>query len=663
MNLKLLSVLMSSVLLVACGSGSSGGSSDETPNKETPDNGGDNGGGGNGKNTAPVFGDVSPITLDEDGNFNVVLTAQDAENDSLTFEITSADAQLNASLSGAELTLTPAANYHGESTLQLTVSDGKLTDQTSVSVTVASVNDEPVIGELVNLEIKNTAPGRVIPIPVSDVDGDPVQVSIVSYDDSLLDVVTKANELWVKPYEYAVGDTSIKLEATDGVEQTQVDLNVSIKPSYAYFSAIDDGNVTGYELWRTDGTNEGTHMVKDINEGINSSRPIDFYHWQDKVYFSLIHSGENSHVIWVSDGTAEGTTNLHDTVVLENVTSKAGWGNDLYFLSKPDGDRFTQLWKTDGSKAGTNLVFKGVDRNFSNMSDLYVFNNKLYFVGDFMAIDGKNYGREIWSYDGENVVLLKDINPGFQAGVANTGYTSSVNFFEYQNKLCFKAQEQQGNLELWCSDGTTEGTYKAFDLNGTASSNYYGMTKANGKLYFIATTAETGYEPYRFDGQTVELIKDIRIVPFNAAGSQNYPGPSFNHFTQVGDKLHFFATDGFGTNRYEIDLTEALSDTNPLKTGDPAQLSGFAVNLYGTLIYENNNNALFSRKGDVLKLLTDFSRGGSQVDSSWNFSRPVVNGKVMLRVDTSGIGVIPWAVDAEKMESLDGLKAMPYPRF
>ena len=52
-----------------------------------------------------------------------------------------------------------------------------------------------------------------------------------------------------------------------------------------YFVA--DDFVHGPELWRTDGTSEGTHMVADYNNGSDGSWPWQFNSVGDKLYFTL----------------------------------------------------------------------------------------------------------------------------------------------------------------------------------------------------------------------------------------------------------------------------------------------------------------------------------------------------------------------------------------
>ncbi len=77
----------------------------------------------------------------------------------------------------------------------------------------------------------------------------------------------------------------------------------------SFFQASMSG--IGRELFVTDGTVVGTHLVKDINPGSNSSTPLNFYTDGDHFYFA-ISSGPNSDLVWVSDGTEAGTHVISD---------------------------------------------------------------------------------------------------------------------------------------------------------------------------------------------------------------------------------------------------------------------------------------------------------------------------------------------------------------
>ena len=76
-----------------------------------------------------------------------------------------------------------------------------------------------------------------------------------------------------------------------------------------YFSASD--GISGPALWKTDGTSAGTVLVKDINPGVNGSRPGGFAVFNGVLYFSA-NDGSNGSELWKTDGTAAGTQLVKD---------------------------------------------------------------------------------------------------------------------------------------------------------------------------------------------------------------------------------------------------------------------------------------------------------------------------------------------------------------
>ena len=63
---------------------------------------------------------------------------------------------------------------------------------------------------------------------------------------------------------------------------------------------------SGCELWRTDGTQSGTTIVKDIVAGPSSSNPFNLVVSGNKLFF--VAASENvGNELWVSDGTVAGT--------------------------------------------------------------------------------------------------------------------------------------------------------------------------------------------------------------------------------------------------------------------------------------------------------------------------------------------------------------------
>ena len=160
-----------------------------------------------------------------------------------------------------------------------------------------------------------------------------------------------------------------------------------------YFTALNGSN--GYELWKSDGTKDGTEMVKNINPSGNSV-PGELIVYKNTLYFSA-GDGSNGRELWKSDGTEDGTVmvkNIHSGGSDSSPRRFIVYKNTLYF-SAVDGSNGRELWKSDGTKDGTVMVKDTVS---SGSSDLWRF----IAVGDtlyFSAGDGSN-GFELWKSDG-----------------------------------------------------------------------------------------------------------------------------------------------------------------------------------------------------------------------------------------------------------------------
>jgi ELWxxDGT repeat protein len=119
--------------------------------------------------------------------------------------------------------------------------------------------------------------------------------------------------------------------------------------------AADNVVPLDYELWQLDSSAD-VQLIKDINSG-GSSFPYQFVEFNGKYYFS-VSDGINGSELWSTDGTTSGTEMLIDIVngpgnstpYFMNVL-----GNQLYFAASDAGSK---LWKTDGTKTGTMQVTK-----------------------------------------------------------------------------------------------------------------------------------------------------------------------------------------------------------------------------------------------------------------------------------------------------------------
>ncbi|MFH4742933.1 tandem-95 repeat protein [Vibrio diabolicus] len=98
-------------------------------------------------NDAPVAKDDTAVT-DEDTPVTIDVLPNDTDIDGDTLRIDSASVpsdQGTVEIVDGKLVFTPAENFHGDAEITYTITDGALTDQATVNVTVNAVNDTPVV--------------------------------------------------------------------------------------------------------------------------------------------------------------------------------------------------------------------------------------------------------------------------------------------------------------------------------------------------------------------------------------------------------------------------------------------------------------------------------------------------------------------------------------
>ncbi|HHX8354815.1 TPA: tandem-95 repeat protein, partial [Vibrio alginolyticus] len=98
-------------------------------------------------NDAPVAKDDTAVT-DEDTPVTIDVLPNDTDIDGDTLSIQSASVSSNqgtVEIVDGKLVFTPAENFHGDAEITYTITDGALTDQATVNVTVNAVNDAPVV--------------------------------------------------------------------------------------------------------------------------------------------------------------------------------------------------------------------------------------------------------------------------------------------------------------------------------------------------------------------------------------------------------------------------------------------------------------------------------------------------------------------------------------
>lgn len=277
-----------------------------------------------------------------------------------------------------------------------------------------------------------------------------------------------------------------------------------------YFHAND--GVTGFELWKTDGTADGTVLVKDINMASGAgSLPTDFTVFNGALYF---HAGEAGRQLWKTDGTAAGTVPVSDIDVAtgtrflpdEFARGFLVFGGALHVRTR--GANGYELWKSDGTTGGTALA-ENAARWGSYLADGFaVLNGEIYFQADYYA----QANAELWKTDGADAgtVLVKDINAENGGRRADYTYTE---FTVFNGELYFQARDNVNGFRLWKTDGTGAGT--TLVRNGPAQAtgpNNSGYTVSNGVLYFRDGTGNALWKTDGTPAGTV-LVKDAGLGP------------------------------------------------------------------------------------------------------------------------------------------------------
>ncbi|HLP64433.1 ELWxxDGT repeat protein [Flavobacterium sp.] len=307
-------------------------------------------------------------------------------------------------------------------------------------------------------------------------------------------------------------------------------------------------NGNGNEPFITDGTIIGTQPIKDINPGNSSPfftsagfRSASYTKAGNYVFFRAITPNFGAE-IWKTDGTEANTTMVKDIKVgLGNSISEYPLFmefNGIFYFKADDGVHGEELWRSDGTETGTYMlkdINPGNGHAFGNQSNIYynepnTLNEKCYAVLNgylyFAANDGTD--SSIWRTDGTQNGTTKVINiPA--SGVYDNG---RVVINASNDKIFFKTNTNNssyGNNSIWSSDGTQTGTTLLYETNITGIVQFKKNLIHNNNLYFTA---------YGNNGTT--LVKSDGTLNGTVALIENFTDfYTFNTLTSCGNYVYF----------------------------------------------------------------------------------------------------------------------------
>ncbi|MBL8810204.1 MAG: hypothetical protein JNM43_08510 [Planctomycetaceae bacterium] len=393
---------------------------------------------------------------------------------------------------------------------------------------------------------------------------------------------TNGSELW-KSAANGTGAALVK-DIYPGPNGSEISGLVNLNGTL-YFSARNDTN--GVELWKSDGTAAGTVLFKDISPGNGSSYPSSLTNANGTLIFSA--NDANGHELWKSDGTVAGTVLVKDIAAgagssIDRIYNRFVVSGSSVFFTADNGSVGMELWKTDGTAAGTVLV-KDIwtGANWANISKLTDVAGLLYFV----ANDGVN-GEELWQSDGTTAgtSMVADLNA--------TGIDQLTNV---NGKLFYRASG-----ELWSrnSSAVTPSMVKELGEGGWEGAPL-SLTAVGSTLFFTAVYAwatpgpkvSIGRELWKSDGTAAGtvLVKDLVNIPVSTYNDYAWGSNPVNLANNNGT-LFFSANDGVnGLELWMSDGTTAgtalFADlTGDSGSSDPQNITAIGGRLYLTAMSE-----------------------------------------------------------------------------
>lgn len=290
-------------------------------------------------------------------------------------------------------------------------------------------------------------------------------------------------EVWTTDGTYESTQRGTALPSVDG------DYDPVAANGVVFFVADD-------ALWRTDGTPSGTYALASNVQQIHAT--------PSRVFF-VAHGNAHGVELWVSDGTLAGTHVVKDIrpgrddafpyYYDDFGTVFQALGDGIVFAAN-DGVHGVEPWFSDGTETGTYLLRDVAPGEASSMLPRFDREGTASAGGFayFVADDGVR-GRELWRTDGVSTVLARDIAPGRAS-------SSPIRMRAIGDGVYFSADDGVHGRELWWS--SLAGTHLVADVApGTAASQPHDMTERDGWIYFFAMTEETGDELWRVEAPRV----------------------------------------------------------------------------------------------------------------------------------------------------------------
>ena len=174
------------------------------------------------------------------------------------------------------------------------------------------------------------------------------------------------------------------------------------------FFTFDDGEI-GRELYKSNGTANNTGLVEDISPDMRdagttinlSSEPSQFVDVEGTLHFFADRDDDDDRELWKSDGTEEGTRLVKEFE--QDIIRPINLGGTLFFAVGNDFNGRGDIWRSDGTNEGTILA---TDITTDNFFQAEAVSGDLYFPSRERVFDSDFTGTELWTLDNTPDVFL-----------------------------------------------------------------------------------------------------------------------------------------------------------------------------------------------------------------------------------------------------------------
>jgi ELWxxDGT repeat protein len=246
-------------------------------------------------------------------------------------------------------------------------------------------------------------------------------------------------------------------------------LDLATLGSRVVFAGADADH--GPQPWVTDGTPEGTRPVGGLPGPRASSDPRDLTVLGNRVVFTANDGGTRG--VWLADASGASPLPLPSAGPAGASQVTAAGGLAFFTLDEGDGNG-ADLWRTDGTSAGTVRLAAFPGQRLSALHDFGVQGGRLLFL--VAALPGDPPSFAFWTSDGTAAGTA-------QAFRAPDDTLQVIDVAVLGGGLYFAALRET-TPELFRSDGTAAGTHPILDLGCPCSEDLVRYTILHGTVYF-----------------------------------------------------------------------------------------------------------------------------------------------------------------------------------